>query len=301
MIGRAAHLVDAFERAWTGRRARLARSGLLATTLLGGVALIEAGSRGLLPESVAALPDTHLAAIAWTVTLLLIFETVEMVLSLGRSVAESVARHLQLYALVLLRDAFVELSHFPEPIRVSADDARALAVMGTDAAGAVALFVASALFARMQRHVPITPDPGGADRFVRIKKTVAAVLLMTLVWLTGRDAVSLVLQSGTHRLFDTFFTVLVFVDVLLAVISLGISDIPAVVFRNFGFAFAAILLRLAIASPEFVRPGLGLAGAATAIVVTLAYNFSSPRSGVQRQVEAGDAPRERGRASIKHT
>jgi len=197
----------------------------------------------------------------------------EMIFSLGESVANSVARHLQVYALVLLRDAFSELAGFPEPIRVTGEYAREVGVMATDAAGAILLFVCAAFFSRMQRHVPITLDTLGGRRFVEIKKVIALGLVVVLAVLSFRDLYSLLWGEKTHRLFDTFFTILVFVDVLLAVVSLGITDNPAIIFRNFGFAFAAILLRLAIASPEFVRPALGLAGGLTAIAVTVAYNI----------------------------
>jgi len=247
--------------------------------LVGGITLTELSRRGMLPETdrMSSVPTTHLAAIGWTVTVLLIYEVVEMLRALPRSVAASVARHLQLYALVLLRDAFAELSTFEEPIRVTLDDAHALGVMGSDALGAVLLFLGATLFSRMQAHRPITKDTARVGEFVRMKRAIALSLVGILAALCVRDAVSLLWGEQEHRLFDTFFTVLIFVDVLLAVISLAYTEIPAVVFRNFGFALAAILLRLAIASPEFLRPLLGVAGAVTAIGVTLAYNLAIDR------------------------
>ncbi len=278
MLASPASFIDRFESWWTSRPARVTRSSLLAAILLGGVALIEVNRHVELPGRFGNLPDVHLAAIAWAVTILLIFEVVEMVLSLGRSVADSVGRHLQVYALLLLRDAFAKLAEFPEPIRIAPEQYRALGVMGADAAGAIAIFAASTWFAKLQRHAPIVADAHSADLFVAIKKTIALLLIVTLALLCVSDVYSIMWGGGAHELFDRFFTVLVFADVLLAVISLGFTSKPPIVFRNFGFAFAAILLRLAIAAPDYFRPGLGVAGAVVAVAVTLAYNWAIDES-----------------------
>jgi glycopeptide antibiotics resistance protein len=281
---------DWIERIWMSRGGRRARSAVLVIVLLGGIALIELRRLGWLPASMDGLPTNHLNAIAWTVTVLLIQEVVEMLLALGRSVADSAGRHLQLYALVLLRDAFLLLGKLPEPISVTEGQYLTVAAMGADAAGAVLLFLTATLFARMQRHRPVVHDAADVRRFRNIKKTIALVMLGVLAALCVRDLVQLASGHASHELFDVFFTVLVFVDVLLAVISLGYTDVPAVIFRNFGFAFAAIVLRLAIASPEFVRPVLGVIGGLVAIAVTITYNLSDDAS-----PEEDDEPPERDR------
>lgn len=213
-----------------------------------------------------------------------------MILSLGRSFAETVGRHLQLYSLVLLRDAFKELSHFPEPVAVTSDDYHTLAVMGSDAVGAVLLFACATLFSRLQRHNPITSDRALITRFRSIKKAIALTLLLIFAGLGVRDLVGVFVGDGGHRMFDAFFTVLIFADVLLAIVSLGFTEVQAIIFRNFGFAFAAIVLRLAIASPEFVRPSLGLAGGIVAIAVTLTFNYSLPKDGPTPQDLDDDDP-----------
>ncbi len=269
-----AAITDLVERWWWLPALRRARAVLLVLTLVFGVVLAELARLGIIADQSPVVPGIHLVAISWAVTVLLVFEIVEMVLSLGRSVAESVGRHLQVYALLLLRDAFAKLAMLPEPIAITSEQYHALGVMGADAAGAIALFMSATLFTRLQRHTPIATDQSATERFVAIKKSIALGLLVLLTWLAGRDLVSLLWGEKEHALFDDFFTVLIFVDVLIAIVSLGFTERPPIVFRNFGFAFAAILLRLAVAAPDFLRPGLGLSGAAVAVLVTLAYNFA---------------------------
>lgn len=263
------------ESIWDGKRSRHARSVSLVAVLVGGAALIELGY-WLWPTSRPMwLPRVHLAAISWSINILLLYELVDMAFAILKSVARSVARHLQLYALVLLRDAFLKLESFPEPIKLSAEDLRTVGVMVADAAGGVLLFVAAAVFARLQRHTPITLDTAEGERFRSVKCVIVFLLLGLLVTLCVMRGLGAAGLASPIPILDTFFTVLVFVDVLLAFVSLAFTTNPAIVFRNFGFAFSAILLRLALASPEYIRPALGVAGAVTAISITLAYNLAT--------------------------
>jgi hypothetical protein len=124
----------------------------------------------------------------------------------------------------------------------------------------------------------LVKDADSAGRFLTIKKLLAFGLLVTFAGLIVQDVISMLWGAGGHRLFDNFFTILIFADVLLAIVSLGFTDNPSIVFRNFGFAFAAIVLRLAVASPEYLRPALGVAGALIAIGVTLSYNWATDES-----------------------
>lgn len=268
-------LTTRLEAGWEGQASRRARSFSLVVVLLGGAGLIEVARWVWPTDRPDWLPVVHLAAISWAINLLLLYELVDMCFAISKSVAMSVARHLQIYALVLLRDAFLKLESFPEPIEVGLEDLRSIGVMVADAAGGVLLFIAAAVFTRLQRHTPITLDAAGGEMFRAIKRVIVMLLLVVLVLLCVQHALGAVGAAGALPILDTFFTVLVFVDILLAFVSLAFTTNPAIVFRNFGFAFSAILLRLALASPEFVRPAMGVAGALTAIAMTLAYNLAS--------------------------
>lgn len=275
MVSRIARFVDTLEKLWRCGPARRVRSVALVVVLLGGVALIEAGRWFDLGEGWSWLPTVHLVAISWSIGLLLLFEIVEIAFAMAKSVARSVARHLQLYALLLLRDAFLKLGSLGEPIKITLAELDRVAIMASDAGGAILVFIAAGFFSQLQRHTPITTDEEGGQRFRSIKKLIVLALLATLAWLCAARLFGSFASGPDIQLVETFFTVLVFVDVLLAFVSLGFTDNPAIVFRNFGFAFAAILLRLSVASPEFIRPTIGVLGALAAICVTVAYNIAS--------------------------
>jgi hypothetical protein len=264
---------DAFQNAWESERAVTARAVILVIVFLGSILIIELKRRGMLPEGVSAvIPDVnHLAAIGWAVSVLLIFELVALALSFARSVANALGAQLEVYSLILLRDAFKQLSAFEEPIEVAGHWNDVFSMIA-DSLGALGLFIIANGFSRLQRHRPITRSATSQQRFVNIKKMVCLALLGILAWLLIYDAYSIATTGRPLRLFDIFFTTLVFVDVLVALISLGFSRSHPVVFRNFGFALVAVLLRLALASDAFYRPALGVGAGIVAVGITLAYN-----------------------------
>ncbi len=247
--------------------------------LLGGVVLVEVFRLLGDEHRPGWMPRVHLAAISWAIGLLLLYELVDMAFAISKSVARGVTRYLQLYALVLLRDAFLKLDAFPEPIRIGPDELGAIGIMTADAAGGIALFITAGLFARMQRHTPITVDAAGGQTFIRCKNVISLGLLGTLLLLCGARLIGVFTAFEALPILETYFTVLVFVDVLLAFISLAFTTNPAIVFRNFGFAFAAILLRFSLASPGYIRPSIAIVGGLVAIVVTFAYNIATEADG----------------------
>jgi hypothetical protein len=76
--------------------------------------------------------------------------------------------------------------------------------------------------------------------------------------------------------FNTFYTVLIFSDVLIVLISLRYSATYHVVFRNSGYAAATVMIRLALAGPRYLGTALGVAAALYNLGVAAAYNYVTP-------------------------
>ena len=84
------------------------------------------------------------------------------------------------------------------------------------------------------------------------------------------------LRNEDLHFFETFYTVIVFADVLIVLLSLRYSASYHVVFRNSGLAVATVLLRVALAAPPFYNAALGLAAALFALGLTIACNRIAP-------------------------
>lgn len=267
----ATSLFDRLEHGWEAPGTQRRLGTLLVVAFLASVAAIEAGRRGWLPAAAPPLPASHLGAIYVAFTLLLFAEVVGLVFALARSVADSVGKQFELLSLILLRKAFLEFGSFSEPIRWE-DVSPAIGHVAADVVGALLIFVVLGFYYRVQRHLPITAEPGDRASFVGAKKLVATVLLAAFVALVLHEGWGILRGRGAGAVFETFYTVLIFSDVLLVLVSLRYSSRYAVVFRNSGFAAATVLIRLALTAPAYFNALLGLGAALFALGLSVSYN-----------------------------
>ncbi len=276
-----ARAFDCVRQRYESTASRKAISTLLLGSFIFALAAIELNRQQMVPEPVGSwLPTNHFVAVEWTVDALLLFELVELILGLARSVAGSLAIQLEIFALILLRKSFEELKHFDEPIDLhslgslfdGSSEALAILNMGADALGALAVFGGLVVFRNLQKHRPITLSKDEQARFVAAKKVVALVMLVGAVGLAGSELRHWV--RGTHELhfFGAVFTGLIFTDIAIVLISLRYSRSFPVVFRNFGFTVVTVFLRLAITAPPMIRALLGLFVLSFAVAVAWLYN-----------------------------
>jgi hypothetical protein len=278
---------DLLRAYWEGPRHQRTVGTLIITGFLAALVAIELRREGWLPPALAArVPANHFYAVDLAFTLLLLVEVLTLVFSLAESVARSVGMQFEIFSLILLRTTFKEFTTFAEP--VTWDQVSASVVhMVSDATGALLIFVVLGAYYRLQHHQPITTaDHRGS--FVAAKKVVALALLATFVAIGLDDAWTLFSSGHGYPFFEAFYTVLIFSDVLVVLLSLRYSSTYHVVFRNSGFAVATVFMRLALTAPSVFNAALGLLAVAFACVLTYAYNrftASSPAHG-----EAGHAP-----------
>ncbi len=260
---------DRLEGLWEGVRARRAVATLLVAAFGAALVAIEASRRGLLPPG-WRVPTSHFRAVELALWLLLAFEVVGLVFGLARSVASAAGKQFEIFSLILLRHSFEELAHLKEPIVW--DDASGAALrMLANGFGALLIFVVLGFYYGAQRHHPLSEDASDTRRFIAAKKAIALGLLATFGAIAGRS-----LATERADFFEAFYTVLVFADVLVVLLSLRYSSAYHVVFRNTGLAVATVLLRVALSAPPFFNAALGLAAVLFALGLTLAYNRLAP-------------------------
>jgi hypothetical protein len=262
---------DLLRAYWEGTHHQRSVGTLIIIAFLAALVAIEMRREGWLPPALAAqVPANHFYAVDLAFTLLLLVEVVTLVFSLAESVARSVGMQFEIFSLILLRQTFKEFTTFTEPVtwdQVSAS----LVHMLSDASGALLIFVVLGVYYRLQHHQPITTaDHRGS--FVGAKKVVALALLATFVGIGINDAWRLLTTGRGYPFFEAFYTVLIFSDLLLVLLSLRYSSTYHVVFRNSGFAAATVFMRLALAAPAVYNAALGLLAVAFACVLTYAYN-----------------------------
>lgn len=249
---------------------------ILTLSFLLGVFAVEMNIRGLVPGFLSRLiPLKHLVIIAQVFTLVLCFEVISLIFSFVHSVTISMGKQIEVLSLVLLREVFKEFSYFSEPIEwVQAKPF--LFPMISSALGALLLFLILGFYYRIYQARVITNDIDEANNFIKIKKNIAFVLLVSFITIIIQETV-LFLQTGeSHKAFDTFFTVLIFSDILIILVSMRYSTSYLITFRNSGFAVATVFIRLALISPAPYSSLIGIGSALFVLGISFIYQYHKP-------------------------
>ncbi len=269
-----AKITDALEHFWEEHMMKRTVGALLVVAYLSSIALIEVNRLGILPPDLAReIPTNHFYAVEVAFTLLLMTEVVSLVFSLTRSFSRSIGIQLELLSLIFLRDTFKQFTTFSEPIQWE-QVSDGIAPMIVDSLGALLIFVIIGIYYRIQRRRPITSDETEQAQFIAYKKVIALGLLLVFIGILLIDGVRILQGLEIIPFFETFYTVLIFTDVLMVLISLRYGNNFAITFRNFGYAAVTVFIRLALIAPALIGVLLGIGTSLFALGLTYAYNRS---------------------------
>ena len=267
-----ASIFDRLESNWESQKMQRALGSLMVLTFLVLLIIIQLKFWNILPENfIESIPKNHFFAIQITFTLLLIFEIVSLIFSLSKSVSTSMAKQFEIFSLILLRKAFKEIGQLSKPIDWF-DIGDTLTHIFSDAGAAVLIFAGIAIFKTISKHRPITTDSLLQEHFNFSKKLIGLSLLFTFVGLAIFDVGASFFTDKHHYFFTTFYTILIFSDVLLVIISLRYNFNYLVIFRNSGFALATVLLRLSLSAPFYYNMILGIGAMLLVIFISYIYN-----------------------------
>ncbi len=253
---------------------------LLMAVYITALIVIDLGRRQMLPAAIAPLvPHSHYAAIDIAFTFLLYLEVIDLVFGLASSVSRAVGKQFEIFSLILLRRSFKEFAELPEPLQWPVSLEPTWHIF-SDAVGALAIFAVLVFYYRTLQHTPITSDEEETSSFISAKKAIALLLLATFI-LLGIDHAWAALQAEPMLdFFATFYTILVFCDILIVLVSMRYSNSYPVVFRNSGFALATVVLRLALAAPDYYNAILGVGAVLYILGLNVVYNLFSPTRSV---------------------
>ncbi len=278
----ATHVFDPLHSFWESKRT----TGAVTTLLIAVFLLSLAGSllkrNGFLVEQLAWFPYTNpFQAISLAFTLVLIVEVISLIFVLPCSISKAVGKQLEILALILIRGAFKELTHFDAPIHL-ADHMGSLVNILVQGSGALAIFALLGIFhLLLSRQSEDSMSGESLFHYVAAKKIVALIILATFIAMGG-DNIWRQATGGKHfEFFSEFYTVLIFSDILLVLISQRFLPSFRAIFRNSGFALSTLLMRLALTAPGHYKALTGVTSALFAVLLTLIFNqlFSSKKKG----------------------
>lgn len=262
---------DPLHHLWEHEKLHRKISLFLVIFFLAGLFCIELKRLGLITGPVGDfIPRSHFSAIEMAFTVVLILEVISLIFTLPCSFSQSVGKQFELLALILLRNAFKELSYMPEPISFAGNEEAILRII-TDGFGALVIFALLGVYYLIQDKKPQEDSMGAHDlfSFVAAKKGIALMLLAAFAYMGLRSGwLSIIGREHTDFLHD-FYTLLILTDVLVVLISQCFQPGFYAVFRNSGFALSTMLIRIALAAPPFYNVLLGIAAALFAILLTI--------------------------------
>ncbi len=261
-------LYDTAERKWHSMQASKMTSNLVVVFFLVGIVVSLLSHYHLIAVEVGKFFAIELAF-----SVLLISEILGLVFILTHSVADSVGKQFEIVSLILLRDSFKEMGHLPFETVWNATTLLELLPVLVDALGAVIVFLIIGLFYKAQKHVSITNNPQEQLRFIMLKKIVATVLLAGFVVLVLNDLFVFLKTGHYHSTFNVYYTILIFVDILILIISLRYSNRYIHLFRYSSFALATVIIRLSLSAPKYYNVILSVSAGLFVLIVANIYNM----------------------------
>ncbi len=278
----ATRVFDVVQSKWNSRSFMKTLGTVLVIFYMLSLVLIALQRYGLLGSFFWFIPVNYFRSIEFAFTLLLFFEVVELVLSLEKSVSQSMHIQLEILSLILLRSAFKVVGDFPEVITMDAIKEDVM-YMFTDAFGALLIFIGILIIKRFEKSLSICRTEDGLQSFVTLKKILALLLLLIFMVMALLDVVFFFKQAHTFNFFHLFYTILIFSDVLVVFVSLRYSDSYLVLFRNSGFALGTVIIRLALNADLPFNALLGVV--ATIFVMGLVYFYNKAYSDEVKNVK----------------
>ncbi len=239
---------------------------------LAALSLIELNSLGLLPAGLAQnISMNRFDAVTQTFTLVLVLEVVDLVFSLPKSTSKSVGKQFEILALILLRNAFKELTNLPVPIDIM-HHTDVLIRLATNGAGALAVFVLLGAYKHAQHCSPKHWAPDILAKFIAAKKLVALVVLGSFLGLGLYNSLHLLRALPGIDVFQDFYTILIFTDILILLIAQRYMPEFHAIFRNSGFALSTVFIRMALTADTILSVLMGVGAMLFAVCLTYASN-----------------------------
>lgn len=265
------YLFDPLHYLWEHEKMHKKISVGLVLFFILSVITIELNRQGLLPGSLADIvPLNHFFGVQAAFTVVLILEVISLVFTIPCSFSRSVGKQFEILSLILMRNAFKELSYFPEPITFTGNEQAILNIL-SDGFGALLIFALLGYYYRVQAKASDERmQPTDLYSFVAAKKGIALLLLVAFLFMGSQSALATIQGIPHGDFLHGFYTLLILTDILVVLISQCFYPSFYTIFRNSGYALATLMIRIALAAPPFFNVLLGLAAAIFAILLTIA-------------------------------
>jgi hypothetical protein len=243
------------------------------------------------PLIISAVGRNYLSAIATPFSFILFYEVLTLIAALPASTTQSIANQFEVVSLIFIRDVFKDIAAAGQEGWRHEQLHQALPLF-LDMCSGLAMFLLVAIFQYIAlKRVTRTGAAelsAGVKKFIAQKKLVAIALTVLLLSMAAYNlgivmvhtcrslrAGSGIIPEPNAFFYNDVFTVMIFTDVLILILSLVVSGRYEMVFRNAAFVLSIILLRFSLTEDRPHGAPLALFAMAFGILTLLVFNFHS--------------------------
>ena len=213
---------------------------------------------------------------------ILIYEIYILIYYLPRSFTTSLLKQFEIIALVLIRRIFGDITKIDFSIVTLKD--QAVKQLLVDLFSVLVLLTIILFFTRISRLVTKLKPTSADESFKRYKKQLAASLILIIIAISGihlADYLAFTF-SGDHLFrgmennlnaifYKDFFTVLILSDVLVLLLSYGLTKENFKLLRNTGFVISTILIRISFSTQGIYNSVFIITGALFGLCILKIY------------------------------
>jgi len=243
------------------------------------------------PLIITVVGRNYLSAIATPFSFILFYEVLTLIAALPASTTRSIANQFEIVSLIFIRDVFKDIAaasnagwhheHFHQALPLFLDMCSGLLMFFL-----VAIFQHVAL--KRVRRAGAEELSVGSKTFIAQKKLVAIGLTVLLLSMAVYNLSIVIVHSSQSLMagryitpepnaffYNDVFTVMIFTDVLILILSLVVSGRYEMVFRNAAFVLSIILVRFSLTENHPYGAPLALFAMVFGILTLLVFNFHS--------------------------
>ena len=233
-----------------------------------------------------SLQHSYLKAIYTPFSFILFYEVFLLVIIIPKSISEFVGKQFEIIALITLRSFFHDIADINFTDIATIYNPNFINIVYDLGASVIMLF-STLIYNKMYKKHGISDTSIDLHQFIKIKKVLSVVMCGVLVllsfislfnWLVDvQHAYQLKAQfPNPNTVFYTdFFTIMIFVDVLLLIISFIYQFSFNLIFRNASFIITTILIRMSLSMAKPMNYLIIIIGLTFSIVTYFIYSKMS--------------------------
>ena len=235
------------------------------------------------------LTKNPISAIYTPFSFILVYEVFLLVFYLPKSISSYIGKQYEIITLIVIRRIFKDIGYMelsPNWFKLQSD----LQVTYDLATALILFFLIQQFYQRLAEHsTGQTPksleDQVRIDKFIKFKKTIATILIPTVIILALYSFTNWIVISEQNHwndiatfkninniFFEDFFILLIIIDVILLLYSFFYSDSFYKIIRNSGFIISTILIKLSFSTEGIINNALILGAVIFGFLILLIHN-----------------------------